>query len=427
MLNSLKCRFSKVARLLPVYFAVICLPCALFSASDYNTYVKNVSNLKTQLIKLKLEEEKVQKELHIAEEEAEKLSSEIYKLKALQQKDSSFFRGLSLQQKLQKSVKVEEQLKEKEIADEKIQKAIITTRTNLLKAYDKIISILGAQLKSKKIKKSSELYNIMSSYNNYVKEKEKLSELNLKLDIPKLEQIAQIEVSPLDSKSEIQEKVDVLSNIEERIKEKLGDINSKLNELKSRRDLMSEVKQFVDETFFFSDEFAIARVTQNKPNTTDENNNNTSGSSSQGTGSGNTSGQTDTSGQTQDGSQQGSDTTGGAQDQTQTDGTTTGDQTTTDTTDVSGTADQAAGTEQTTTTDTTTTLTDTTSLTETSSSKDTPFKTEMDINRLSQNEDASAKGAIKQLTNEKNNLSSQLRQLQTKIKQFKQQAKEREY
>ncbi|MFH1729200.1 MAG: hypothetical protein ABIA04_12370 [Pseudomonadota bacterium] len=430
-------RYLKAISSIAIFLAFILSVSLLFAQDQKKYYDPEIIILKKSIAHLELELDRLNLEMQNKHQEIEKQSTEINKMKTAQWSNYSWFRSLKLNKNLAIAEEMRKDYTSKLERHRKLKFRIINLKWKLIDRYDAILDDLAKQIYVKKTAGKSFVLPYLKKYSFFSKEKEKIES---KLDQPEMKEqkFFIVEADPLDGPDEINDKIDILRDMEDKLDSNIAKVSRILKDLKRRELLLKEVKRFKDEIEFFSDEFFVMKTKQESDDEDDSSSDGSddgsqdsdgtadgtdgdgdadgttqdSDSDQSGDGVSTTDTSTDTQGQTGDqtGDVDGTIDTGTGTD-TQTQGTDTSDQT-------SGAGNTGTGTDGSSTIDTanTGTVADSETLADISRNTiNTPFRGTLDIANIDKIKELSLPDAIKMLSQKEKSLEKLKTQLKDKI------------
>ena len=210
-----------------------------------------IETLKKEIALFTEDQKKIRTSIRSIEEEIFALSKEITELKLKERNSRSFFGSIKLDNLLKQSEKIEKKLKEEEIKLHTITTRIEEKNALLMKEYTTFLKESKRELGEMKNRKSEAFAHMLEEYAKVAQEREKL------VGEPLIKPIdfSGITISYLDTQSDIEDKIDILSDYQEKMTEQRLAVVERLNELNERKTLIDQVRQFDEELQFFSDDF----------------------------------------------------------------------------------------------------------------------------------------------------------------------------
>ncbi len=211
----------------------------------------SIESLKKEIALKTEDQKKIRTAIRSIEGEILELSKEITELKLKERNSRSFFGSIKLDNLLKQSEKIEKKLKEEELKLQAITKQINEKNTLLMNEYTAFLKESKRELGEMKNRKSEAFNHILEEYAKIAQEREKL------VGEPLIKPIdfSGITISYLDTQGDIEDKIDILNDYQEKMTEQRLAVVLRLNELKDRKTLIDQVRQFDEELQFFSDDF----------------------------------------------------------------------------------------------------------------------------------------------------------------------------
>lgn len=264
--RTLQCRYLSLFRNLQnasniifTLFSLLLFSQPLFSNDEtcIETNKHEIGNVESKKIKVLAEITRHGREMRDNEDE-------ITNLKREQRENPNIVRGYKLQQQLQRSNDLNKKLQNLKNRVYIIDYQIDKKKNALISCLDGVILKYEEELRKKRVKTDENFVSSLKKYKNLIQERDKIkSEKSIKLDFD----YDSINISRLDGPEEILEKRDILLDWREKIDKESKSVKGRLKELEDRKKLFAQVKQFIDETYFFSEEFKTEKKTKTEDKT----------------------------------------------------------------------------------------------------------------------------------------------------------------
>jgi hypothetical protein len=315
----------------------------LFSAHSVSAYTDaKVSALKTQIANIEIRVAYAQTQTRTLQLELMDLTSQIDKTKKEQTRNYSWFKSLGLNRLLAKAEEKQKVLASKLENLRFMSHQIVKLKWKLIDRYEDILDQLAKEIYSKKPAGKTQVLPLLKEYSHYSRQKERVEIKLLAKEETEKKRFFIVESTDLDGVDEINEKIDILRDLKDKIEANIDKVRRITADLKRREKLLREVKQFKEEIQFFSDDFFVMRSKSSSDSEdadseedSDSENDESADETSDGQTSGNgTSSSTDGSGgsstegdstATDENAGSGSDSTSGGADSSATDGSSSGD------------------------------------------------------------------------------------------------------